>query len=138
MANVLYDLGRESFLKGEISWSGDTIAIALVDSALYTPNLATDQFLSDVVAGGAVIASFSGMTSKTTATGIADAADVTFSAVTGAVSEYLVVYQDTTVAGTSRLIGLLDSAGVTGLPVTPNGGDIQITFDSGANKIFKL
>jgi hypothetical protein len=138
MANVLYDLGRESFLKGEISWSGDTIAIALVDSALYTPNLATDQFLSDVVAGGAVIASFSGMTSKTTATGVADAADVTFSAVTGAVSEYLVVYQDTTVAGTSRLIGLLDSAGVTGLPVTPNGGDIQITFDSGANKIFKL
>lgn len=138
MANVLYDLGRESFLKGEISWSGDTIAIALVDSALYTPNLATDQFLSDVVAGGAVIASFSGMTSKTTAAGVADAADVTFSAVTGAVSEYLVVYQDTTVAGTSRLIGLLDSAGVTGLPVTPNGGDIQITFDSGANKIFKL
>jgi len=138
MANVLYDLGRESFLKGEISWSGDTIAIALVDSALYTPNLATDQFLSDVVAGGAVIASFSGMTSKTTAAGVADAADVTFTAVTGAVSEYLVVYQDTTVAGTSRLIGLLDSAGVTGLPVTPNGGDIQITFDSGANKIFKL
>lgn len=138
MANVLYDLGRESFLKGEISWSGDTIAIALVDSALYTPNLATDQFLSDVVAGGAVIASFSGMTSKTTAAGVADAADVTFSTVTGAVSEYLVVYQDTTVAGTSRLIGLLDSAGVTGLPVTPNGGDIQITFDSGANKIFKL
>lgn len=138
MANVLYDLGRESFLKGEISWSGDAIAIALVDSALYTPNLATNQFLSDVVAGGAVIASFSGMTSKTTAAGVADAADVTFPSVTGAVSEYLVVYQDTAVAGTSRLIGLLDSAGVTGLPVTPNGGDIQITFDSGANKIFKL
>ena len=28
MANVLYDLGRESFLKGEISWSGDAIAIS--------------------------------------------------------------------------------------------------------------
>ena len=55
MANVLYDLGRESFLKGEISWDGDTIAIALVDSDVYTPNLMTDQFLSDVTARGSLI-----------------------------------------------------------------------------------
>ena len=136
MANALYDLGRESFLKGEISWSGDNIKVALVDSASYTPNLGTDQFLTDVTAGGAVIATSANLASKTTAVGVADAADVTFSSVTGAVSEFLVIYQDTGSASTSRLIARIDTA--TGLPVTPNGGDIAITWDSGSDKIYKL
>jgi hypothetical protein len=26
----------------------------------------------------------------------------------------------------------------TGLPLTPNGGDVTIQWDNGANKIFKL
>jgi hypothetical protein len=136
MANALYDLGRESFLKGEISWSGDNIKVALVDSASYTPNLGTDQFLTDVTTGGAVIATSANLASKTTAVGVADAADVTFSSVTGAVSEFLVIYQDTGSASTSRLIARIDTA--TGLPVTPNGGDIAITWDSGSDKIYKL
>ena len=135
MANRLYDLGRESFLKGEISWSGDNIKICLVDSADYTPNTATDQFLSDVTGAG-IVATSANLASKTTAAGVADAADVTFSSVTGDVCEYIVVYQDTGVAGTSRLIALVDTA--TGLPVTPNGGDISVSWDAGADKIFKL
>ncbi len=35
-----------------------------------------------------------------------------------------------------RLVAYIDSA--TGLPVIPNGGDITITWDSGANRIFAL
>lgn len=133
MANRLYDLGRESFLKGEISWSGDNIKACLVDSASYTPNTATDQFLSDL---SGVVATSGNLASKTTTDGVADAADVTFSSVTGNQSEYIVVYQDTGEASTSRLIALVDTA--TGLPVTPNGGDIVVQWDSAANKIFKL
>lgn len=133
MANSLYDLGRESFLKGEISWSGDNIKACLVDSASYTPNTATDQFLSDL---SGVVATSGNLASKTTTDGVADAADVTFSSVTGNQSEYIVVYQDTGVSTTSRLIALVDTA--TGLPVTPNGGDIVVQWDSAANKIFKL
>lgn len=136
MANALYDLGRESFLKGEISWSGDNIKVALVDSGVYTPNLATDQYLTDVTAGGAVIATSGNLASKTTAVGVADAADVTFASVTGAISEFLVIYQDTGTASSSRLIARIDTA--TGLPVTPNGGDIAIEWDSGSDKILKL
>jgi ApbE superfamily uncharacterized protein (UPF0280 family) len=108
----------------------------LVDSATYTPNLGTDQFLTDVTTGGAVIATSSNLASKTTSAGVADAADVTFSSVTGAVSEFLVIYQDTGTASSSRLIARIDTA--TGLPVTPNGGDIAITWDSGTDKIYKL
>jgi hypothetical protein len=127
MANALYGLGRESFLKGEISWSADNIKTVLVDSQEYTPNLATDQFLSDIPAGGRVAKTVK-LTSKTTVAGSADAADVTFSSVTGDVSEFLVIYQDTGTAGTSRLIAYIDTA--TGLPVIPNGGDIQVQWSA--------
>jgi hypothetical protein len=133
MANSLYDLGRESFLKGEISWSGDNIKACLVDSASYTPDTAADQFLSDL---SGVVATSGNLASKTTTDGVADAADVTFSSVTGNQSEFIVVYQDTGTPSTSRLVALVDTA--TGLPVTPNGGDIVVQWDSGANKIFKL
>jgi hypothetical protein len=135
MANALYDLGRESFLRGEISWNADDIKCVLVDLADYTPTLATDQFLSDVPVA-ARVATSPNLASKDTTDGVADAADSTFTAVTGDQSEALVIYQDTGVEGTSRLIAFIDTA--TGLPVTPNGGDITVQWDNGANKIFKL
>jgi hypothetical protein len=47
-----------------------------------------------------------------------------------------VIYKDTGTAATSPLIAYIDTA--TGLPVTPNGGDITVTWDNGSNKIFKL
>jgi hypothetical protein len=127
MANAIYGLGRESFLKGEISWSADNIKTVLVDLADYTANLSTDQFLSDIAAAGRVATS-ANLASKTTTLGSADAADVTFSSVTGDISEALVIYQDTGTAGTSRLIAYIDTA--TGLPVTPNGGDIQVQWSA--------
>jgi len=133
MANRLYDLGRESFLKGEISWSGDNIKAVLVDSASYTPDTAVDQFFDDI---SGVVATSGNLASPTSTGGVAGAADVTFSSVTGNQSEFIVVYQDTGTPSTSRLIALVDTA--TGLPVTPNGGDITVQWDTGANKIFKL
>ena len=135
MANALYDYGREGFLDGSIDWDTDDIRVILVDSADYTVNLTTDQHLDDVTAGGRVAVSGS-LTSKTVTAGVADAADVTFSSVTGDVSEALVIYQHTGTESTSRLIAYIDTA--TGLPVTPNGGDITVTWDNGSSKIFKL
>jgi hypothetical protein len=133
MSNALYDLGRESFLKGEISWSADNIKVALVDGAVYTPNLATDQYITDIAS---VVATSANLSGRTTAAGVADALDITFSGVSGAISEFLVLYQDTGTPSTSRLIARIDSA--VGIPVTPNGGDVAIIWDNGVNKIFKL
>lgn len=135
MANALYDKGREKFLTAGISWSADTIKAVLVDAADYTVNLATHEFLSDVPSG-ARVATSAAFTTKTTTAGVADAADITFTAVTGDPSEALVIYKDTGSAATSPLIAYID--GATGLPVTPNGGDITVTWDSGSNRIFKL
>lgn len=135
MANALYDKGREGFLDGTIDWDTDNIKIVLIDEADDTINLASDEDLADRAAGSRVATS-GNLGSKTVTAGVADAADVTFSAVTGDQSESIDIYQDTGSEATSRLIANIDTA--TGLPVTPNGGDITVTWDSGANKIFKL
>lgn len=134
MANVLYDKGRQAFLDADIDWSADNIKAVLVDTALYTFSQA-HQFLSDI-AVGARVATSGNLASKTSTDGVADAADVTFTAVTGATIEAIVLYKDTGVAGTSALIAYIDTA--TGLPATPGGGNITVTWDNGANRIFKL
>ena len=136
MANAIYDLARQSFLSGSpsIDWDTDDIKCPLVRSSDYTPNLGTDQYLSSVPTRVADSANLSG---KSATNGVADAADVTFTSVAaGAAIQYILIWKDTGVAATSPLIALLDTA--TGLPVTPNGGDITIAWDNGANKIFKL
>lgn len=135
MANALYDLGREGFLNADIDWSADNIRIILIDAADYTVNLATHDFLDDVPAG-ARVATSGNLASKTSTAGVADAADVTLSAVTGDPSEAIIIYQHTGTEATSRLIAYIDTA--TNLPITPNGGDITVTWDNGANRIFKL
>lgn len=135
MANALYDFGRESFLAGDIAYDTDNIKLVLIDEADDTIDLANDQFLSDR-AGASRVATSGNFASKTITDGVADAADVTLSSVTGDESESIDIYQDTAVEATSILICNIDTA--TGLPVTPNGGDITVTWDSGANKIFKL
>lgn len=135
MANALYGKGREKFLNADIDWAADNIKVVLVDAADYTVSIDTHEFLSDVPSG-ARVATSGNLASKTSTLGVADAADVTLSAVTGDQSEALVIYKDTGSAATSPLIAYIDTA--TGLPVTPNGADITITWDNGSNKIFKL
>lgn len=77
------------------------------------------------------------LTGKTAdGTGVADATDATLTAVTGDQSEYLGLVKFVTGDADSPLIALIDTA--TGLPVTPNGGDIVVRWSDGPNKIFKL
>lgn len=135
MANSLYDKARERFLSAQLNWSTDTIKAVLVDTAVYTPSLAAHEYLSDI-SGSSRIATSGAFTGKTIAGGAADANDVTFTSVSGASIEAVVLYKDTGVEGTSPLIAYIDVA--TGLPITPNGGDIIVTWDNGTNKIFRL
>lgn len=134
MANALYPSFKALCLTGGIDLSSATIKIALVDTGTYTYSSAHD-FYNDVSAG--VVGTPQTLGSKTTTAGVFDAADVTFTAVSGATVEAFVIYKDTGTPATSDLIAYFDT-GQTGLPVTPNGGDITITFDSGASKIFAL
>ena len=135
MASGLYDKGREGFLDGSIDFDTDDIRAILIDAADYTVNLATHDFLDDVPVAARVAVS-GALTGKTVTAGVADANDVVWAAVTGDISEAVLLYKHTGVDATSRLIAYWDTG--TGFPVTPNGTDITCQWDSGANKMFKL
>jgi len=211
MANGFFDLGRQKFGDGQMSWIRDTWKLALIDTNDHTINLATDEFLSDI-AGAAIVATSGALTSLTNVGGVLDAADVVLGSVTGDQSEALVIYHEVpTASGTGDTVSVADGNGLvtfddaaglfvagmergfisfsgmsnganngafyveryvsstqvilynpaglaetssfswqtesplalaidtaTGLPVTPNSGDITIAWDSGANKIAKL
>ena len=130
-----YTKAKQSFLGGEIDLINDTIKVILVDTAAYSVSLSTHQFLSDVPLA-ARIATTSALSGKSITSGIFDAADTTFSLVSGPQCGALVIYQDTGVEATSRLIDYQSSG--LGLPITPNGADIDLVFDNGASKIFAL
>lgn len=168
----------------------------------------TAKFYSDWVAGivGTKVGPALGIAGSPTVTdGVADANDVTFTAVSGNSVEAVVIFQDTGTNSTSRMVAFIDgqhtvkcaktttgtsipvdpltaaipngtvlrfstnetatltalanagdrtitvsSTTVTveavapsvatgsGLPVTPNGGNIIVSWDNGANRIFKL
>lgn len=188
----------------------NVVGSAAYTSGGYAVNLgpsASGDNLDDFDA--AIVGSAVTLTAPTVTQGVADAADPTFTAVSGASVEAVLVYKDTGTASTSRVAAIIDgrqtvtvsadaSASATtlwverlagpipnatvltfsngksatlgalanagdrsltvgalanaiaadsradapttaaGLPVTPNGGDITVAWDNGANRIFKL
>lgn len=134
MANVLYDKGREGFLDGSIDWDTDDIRVVLVASA-YTFSAAHD-FMDDIGANDNGRSAALG--SKTVTSGVADAADTTITATAAVACEALVIFKHTGVDATARLIAYIDTP-TSGLPFTPSASQVvTITWDNGANKIFKL
>lgn len=134
MTNALYPKGREGFLVGDISWTTDTVKAVLVDTGLYSFNAAHDNL--DDIPSGARVATSAALTGKTATDGVADADDLALAAVTGSTVEAVVLYVEAGTEATSRLIAYIDTA--TGLPVTPNGGTVNVIWDNAGNKIFKL
>lgn len=125
MANLLYPKWKEALLQASANSSlTGTVKVALVDTGTYTYS-ASHEFLSSL---SGVVGTAQTIGTKTYANGVFDGADVTYTAVTGATVEALVFYIDTGTAGTSRLVAYIDT-GVTNLPVTPNGGDINLSFN---------
>ena len=135
MANTLYDFARQRFLEAQINWMTDVVKVILVDTGAYTPQTAVHQYLSDIPTSARIAGPVT-MTGKATTGGAADANAVTFTAVSGTSIEAIIIYVDTGTESTSPLIAFIDTA--TGLPITPNGGDIIVTWDNGTNKIFKV
>lgn len=127
MANALYPKWKEAIIQGSANSSlTGTVKAALVDTGTYTYSAAHEflSSLSGVVGTAATIGA-----TKTYTNGVFDGADVSYTAVSGATVEAVVLYIDTGVAGTSRLVAYLDSD-ITGLPATPNGGDINISWNA--------
>ena len=137
MANALYDKGRQAILEGGIAWLTDNIKVTSIDEDDDAPILATDDFLDDIIAGAREFQS-GNLASKDTTDGTADAADLAPAFVGGSGDQFesISIYRDSGVASTSELICNIDTA--TGLPLLPDGGNIDITWSSAADRIFTL
>lgn len=135
MASFIYDSAREAFLKADIDYATAIINAVLVRSA-YTPSQAAHSAISDLGAHD-LLADCVTLASKTTTDGVADAANVVFTAIAaGDEIGYIVIYvHDAGTPENGVLICCIDEE-ATGLPVTPNGGDITCAWH--ASGIFKL
>lgn len=138
MANALYPLWKQSLLAGDTdadldnNTATDGPFVALVDTGTYTYS-AAHQFYSSL---SGIVGTDQRITTPTIVNGLFDGDNVTFPTVSGATAEALVIYRKNAGANTTwRLVAYIDT-GVTGLPVTPNSGNIDVAWN--ASGIFQL
>jgi len=138
MANAIYPLYKGFLLAAaaDVALNIDTATdgpfCALVDTGTYTYSAAHD-FFNDL---SGIVGTDQRITAPTVASGTLDGSDLTYTAVSGATVEALVIYRHNAGANTTwKLVVYLDTS-VTGLPVTPNGGNITVTWN--ASGIFTL
>ena len=131
MANAVYPKYKEALLNASansaLTGSGTTgLYVALVDTGTYTYS-SSHEFYSSL---SGVVGTDQEITTPTLTNGVIDGGDVTFTAVSGNSVEALVIYRKNAGANTTwRLVAYIDT-GQTGLPVTPNGGNIAITWNA--------
>jgi hypothetical protein len=138
MANAIYPIYKQALLAASANVSldqDDTTNgpfVALVDAGTYSYSAAHD-FYNDL---SGIVGTDQRIATPTVTTGTFDGDNVTFTAVSGATVEALVIYRKNGGANTTwRLVAYIDTS-VTGLPVTPNGGDITVTWH--ASGIFTI
>ncbi len=135
MANLIYPLAKNAFLKGQIDLvTGSTLKAMLVSTTSgadgthnYTYSSA-HEFLSDIPAG-ARITSGVALSSKAVSAGAFSCGTITWASVAqiaAQTGQTLLIYNDTGTESTSRLVARHDT--LTGMPVTPNGADIAVTW----------
>lgn len=121
-------------LKADVDADVDVFKVAFVNttavynsahefwSSLESKLVGTPQTLSDV----------------TITNGVFDAANAIFPAVTGSNISALVIFKSTGSSATSLLLVWIDTLEDGPISIAPSGGDIAVTWDNGASKIFAL
>ena len=135
MATIVHDDFRNAQLGNPthttVDFDADNIDVSLLDADDSTTITAAYVDYDEVDAPTVVATTdLATITIGVVATGVLDAADTTFTSVTGDAADYLVLWKNSGTPATSPLCVTRDSA-TTGLPVTPNGGDIIVTWAGG-------
>lgn len=136
MSNRKYPKGREAFARGLVDWETDPLGVVAVDAG-YTYSDAHDNL--DDVAGGSRLFTFT-PTGADATDGILDLADHTEPLVPlGDTIRGLVIFLDTGVEATSRLLVFIDErSDTTPLSIPTTGGNVEIVWPNGPNKITRL
>lgn len=130
MASALFDPGREGFLDGSIDWDTDDVRAMLALSS-YSFS-AAHKFLADI--GAVDNGRSAAFGTKTVTSGVADAADTSLVATAATASGFILIFKHTGSDATARLIAKIDVAAFT--PAASQ--TVNLVWDNGANKIFKL
>ncbi len=136
MANAIYPEYKEFLLTNgatsvslDVNTATDGAYVALINTASYTYSSVHD-YVNDL--GASSVGTAQRIATPTVSNGTFDGDNVTYTAVTGADCEALVIFRQNINSANSasvKLVAYFDS-NVTGLPVTPNGGDITVTWSS--------
>lgn len=117
--NPVYPKAKEGFLAAAIDVPGDTIKLQAYDDDVVYDD--TDEFIDDVT--GTAVGAAVELTGKAITDGQVTGDVGAFGWAAGATITALVVYQDTGVAATSRVIAFLDEK-ADGTPISiPTTGD---------------
>lgn len=136
MANALFQKYVEACMTtGGPNLLTATIRCFLIDTGAYTVDLAAHQYLSSVPGGARIGSAVLSNKSVTARVFNADPISITglSSPPTG---EALLLVADTGTDATSQLIAWIDTA--TGLPTAAGITQANVSWDTGADKIFKL
>ena len=103
-----------------VDMTANNIKILFYSGAITT----TWEFVSDLT-GASIIARSGNLAGKTTTNGVFDANDITVTSVSGSAFTHVILYADSGVDSTSRLIAVFDVSSFT-----PSGGDINVVFNA--------
>ena len=131
MASGLYPSGATKLITGVIDVDTDNLTPALMLTT-YSYSAAHD-FWDDVTASEVADGTTTYLASVSVASGVMDATDYTFTTVSGSAIGFIILREYDAVDASSALLCKIEVTSTT-----PNGNDIDIVWDSGANKIFSL
>lgn len=126
MANAWYNDFKRALQEKELDVKDDTPSVSLLDGADYTFSAAHTTYATDVPAGAKVAAAALSSPAISGA-GVFDSADWVWSAVTGDQSEIIVLWLNAPTTPVADPLMAYFDTGMTGMPVTPGGGDINGT-----------
>lgn len=142
MANAVYKIYKTALLKAcaSVDLVTDTttngVWCDLIDTGTYTYSTAHD-FYNDVSGAIGTAQRITTPTVGSVAAGTFDGDNLTYTAVTTATSiEALILHRKNAGANTTWRLVIFEDTSVTGLPVTPNGGNITVTWN--ASGIFQI
>ncbi len=120
---VIYPVGKEALLRGQIDLMTDTIKAQLVGAYTYQPADADVDDLTDLV-GAPLIVSVTDVTG-----GVALCADLVYVDLGGNTVTGIVIYQDNTPDPGVLIAYTNQRADTVPINVVPNGADVTFSFD---------